>query len=339
MNELIPKFESFLLDNRGMAKLTVYQYTRCVMRLDRWLEEQEHSIETATHDMVLEFVGKFLHAEGCRRRSRNQYIYAFKRFFPWAWEQLGRNPEKSPAAKLEPMKLGKMLPRSMALKHADAVLSQQDLDTFVGIRDTAILMLLIGCGLRVSELCGLNEGHLIFTPDPEGGVDFLDLRVLGKGRIERLASAPKDACAAVRAYLGHPDLKEIDRELENGDKVLFVSVRSCWQAHEYVGEKRRMNRHSVRRMLVAYGKRAKVPVDELHPHALRHLYACHMLEKGVDLFQIQELLGHRALSSTQVYLQIATARRRQVVQTKTPLADIATPFGKLVKRVGSNPKR
>jgi integrase/recombinase XerD len=330
---LIKEYRSYLEHNKGRSPLTCDQYSRALARLASFLNVQGKDLMAADLKDLEAFSGEHLQKQGVGRRSRALYITAIKGFYAWLWKGLGKNSESSPAKGLVYPLKGFPLPRSMKLESAGKLLSQQDLEILRGLRDTAMLMLLLGCGLRVSELVGLNESDLIWTPDPAGGLPDLDLRVIGKGVRERLVSVPKEAGLAVRAYLGHEELGRIDRQLPKGDRVLFVSLASSIRGIDYYGERRRIHRCSVYRMMRAYGEAAGIPAGELHPHALRHLFATHLLDKGADLFSIQQLLGHVSLETTKVYLHMTPGRRRELVNQKSPLASIGTPFRSLARQL------
>jgi len=334
MSELINEFARHLEHGEGLSRLTCDAYPRALARLASALEDRGRSLETATVLHLEEFLSGLV-GDGMCKRTRTWYVCAMRKFFKWLYGRGGRRPEDNPARSLQYQTKGFALPRSMELKHIGHLFAQPDLETFAGIRDMAMLLLLTGCGLRVSELINLNQGDLSFTPDPAGGFDFLDLRIIGKGDRERVVSAPKEVGAAVRAYLGHPQLKEADRFLPSGDQVLFVNlINRAVLPDQFYGENRRLRQRSFYEILRTYGRRAKIPSEQLHPHALRHLYATHLLEKGADIYVIKEMLGHASLETTQVYLKMTSGRRREIALKKTPVSSINTPFHDLVRRVG-----
>jgi len=186
--------------------------------------------------------------------------------------------------------------------------------------------------LRVSELVGLNDGDLEFRE--HGGRERLILRVRGKGNRERLVPAPQEVWAMLRAYLGHPDLGGIDRALPTGNQVLFVSLRNRMIREDlYRGEARRLCRSSIYRMLRKYGDVAGVPVEQCHPHALRHLYATELAESGTDLLDIQANLGHRSVETTKVYIHMAMNKRMEAADRHGPLRKIQTPVSELLKQL------
>ncbi len=168
------------------------------------------------------------------------------------------------------------------------------------LRDQAIVELLYGAGLRVGELVGLDVRDL----DRDRG----EVRVLGKGGKERIVPLTGAAREALSRYLA---LRERPGLLA---EPLFRSLRSGPQTRA-----RRLGARDVRRVVAARGRRAGV-ADHVHPHRLRHSYATHLLDMGADLREIQELLGHASLSTTQKYTAVSATRLLEVYDRAHPRA-------------------
>ncbi|MFN2309671.1 MAG: tyrosine-type recombinase/integrase, partial [Gammaproteobacteria bacterium] len=163
------------------------------------------------------------------------------------------------------------------------------------MRDCAILMLLIGCGVRIGGLVGLNESSLQLIDVTDGNriIEWMVIKVVEKGGRERLIPAPHDVKYIVHAYMGHRDLSAIDRTLPDGDRVLFVSTMNRnIPPQDYHGEARRISARSIHDMIRKYGQQAGIPEGQLHAHAMRHLYGTELAEHDVDLITRQALLGH-----------------------------------------------
>ncbi|MCU0303205.1 MAG: tyrosine recombinase XerC [Thermoanaerobaculales bacterium] len=171
-------------------------------------------------------------------------------------------------------------------------------DSPVGRRDLAVVELLYGAGLRVGELVGLDLDDL--------SLDGRLLRVRGKGRKERLVPFGRRAAEAVTTYL--PDRARWRLDLPGGDDPLFVNQRGG-----------RLSDRSVRRLLAAAVRRT-ADIHRIHPHSLRHAFATHLLEAGMDLRAIQELLGHSSLATTQIYTGVDLAHLMAVYRTAHPRA-------------------
>lgn len=163
-----------------------------------------------------------------------------------------------------------------------------------GLRDAALIELLYGCGLRVSEASGLDIAHVSF--------DDRTVRVWGKGAKERQLPLGKSAHAALRAYLDAEG-----RRSETGGP-LFRNARGG-----------RLSVRSIQRIVQEHARRAGLRGD-VHPHTLRHSYATHLLDGGADLRIVQELLGHSTPSATQVYTHVSQSEARRVYLAAHPLA-------------------
>jgi len=205
-----------------------------------------------------------------------------------------------PADELATPKVRRGLPTLLSVDAAKEVVEAPAADTPVGVRDRAILEVLYGSGLRVSELCGLD-------------LDAVDLpgaaaRVLGKGRKERVVPLGSKCVQAVARWLEvrpgmvHPKHKTQD------PRALFLTVRGA-----------RMYARGVWDIVNGHGAVGAGRAD-LHPHAMRHTCATHMLDGGADLRAIQELLGHASLSTTQRYTHVSMEQLMRVYDAAHPLA-------------------
>ena len=217
--------------------------------------------------------------------------------------------EVSPAALLDSPKRPKALPRTVSVEEAFALCAAPhtaashrgtagaDDDVEVPLRDRAVVELLYGSGLRVSELCGVDLADV----DMAGRW----LRVLGKGRKERMVPFHDTCASALQAWLdqGRPHLAT-----EESGAALFLGARG-----------KRLHDREVRRFLARYGVEVGAR-GRVHPHKLRHAFATHLLEGGADLRAIQELLGHASLSTTQRYTHVSIDRLMEVYDRAHPLS-------------------
>ena len=205
----------------------------------------------------------------------------------------------SPAEQLASPKVRRPLPTFLSVDLAKEVVETPDASP-AGLRDRAVLELLYGCGIRVSELTGLD----LATVD----LPSATLRVLGKGNKERLVPMGGPCVAAIRAYLAvrdqlaHPKTGALD------GRALLLSARGV-----------RLAVRAVQSLVRKYGILGAGRAD-LHPHALRHTCATHMLDGGADLRAIQEMLGHASLSTTQRYTHVSMEHLLKVYDAAHPLA-------------------
>ena len=227
-------------------------------------------------------------------RTLARKLSAVKGFFRWLSEREGFDPTAVLSTRAP--KFQKKLPRPLAPDAAKAVIDTVELQTregWQGARDIAVVTLLYGCGLRISEALGLNtEDHPL--PDV--------LRILGKGNKERLVPVIPAAREAVADYV-----RLAPFPMETG-RPLFVGARGG-----------RLNARHIQGVMQKVRMQLGLPASAT-PHAMRHSFATHLLEAGGDLRAIQELLGHASLSTTQAYTAVDTARLMEVYNQAHPKA-------------------
>lgn len=207
--------------------------------------------------------------------------------------------QNHPTSALRLPKKGERLPECLSVEAVSALLDQPFPDDETGLRDHAVLEVLYGCGLRASELCGLDERNLYLADG--------FLRVMGKGSKERLVPIMGSAERAVAHYI------------EEGRPRLAVHARHGSTPAVFLNKNGgRLSRQSVHAICVTYGKRAHI--EGLHPHTLRHSFATHMLAGGADLRVLQEILGHSDISTTQIYTHVDRTHLTEVYLAAHPRA-------------------
>ncbi len=227
-------------------------------------------------------------------RSLARKLSAVKSFYRWFAEREGFDPTAVLSTRAP--KFQKKLPRPLAKDAAQAVLDTvefQSKEGWVGARDTAVITVLYGCGLRISEALALNGSD---APLPDV------MRIVGKGGKERIVPVIPAARDAVETYL---KLAPFPREL---DGPLFRGTRGG-----------RLNARQIQSVMQNVRMQLGLPATAT-PHAMRHSFATHLLEAGGDLRSIQELLGHASLSTTQAYTAVDTARLMDVYNKAHPKA-------------------
>ncbi|WP_437694401.1 tyrosine recombinase XerC [Sorangium sp. So ce176] len=215
--------------------------------------------------------------------------------------------DKNAAAQLALPKIRRPLPTFLDVDAAAEVMEIPGADTAEGLRDRAILETLYGAGLRVSELCGLDLAHVDRQPSKAS------VRVVGKGDKERIVPLGSHALAAIERYL--------ERRAELADpttgardpRALFLSRRGA-----------RIGVRRVQTLVQRYGALGAGRAD-LHPHALRHTCATHLLDGGADLRTIQKLLGHASLATTQRYTHVSIDHLLKVYDAAHPMARKRSP--------------
>jgi len=283
---------------RDLSPHTLAAYRRDSEQLVAWLARRGTTDLGAVDRRSLRRWIAWLTERGYARRSIARKASTARALMAWAVEQ-GLIPS-NPALDLAVPKLIRALPRVLKEDEASVLCELPPLDDPRGTRDRAVLELLYGSGLRVSELCGLD-------------VDDVDLaagtvRVVGKGRKERRVPMTDPSRRAVTLYLeaGRPLLLQ-SRPVSQAGRALLVNQRGG-----------RLGPRSVRHLLARYTRSDGLrPVP---PHALRHSFATHLLDAGADLRSVQELLGHESLGTTQIYTHVSDERLRAVYERSHPRA-------------------
>ena len=205
--------------------------------------------------------------------------------------------EANPAELLASPKLPQRLPRALKPADVSALLDRIPVSTPLEQRDRALFELAYACGLRAEELVGLDVGSIDF--------DAEQVRVEGKGGKTRFVPVGEHALRAVTRYL---ERARGTLDAGTGERALFLSKTG-----------RRLSTSDVRRRLRTWARHAAAQ-GAIHPHALRHSFATHLLEGGADLRAIQALLGHASISTTQVYTRVESARLRAAYERSHPRA-------------------
>lgn len=328
VDPLIVKFVEWKTHNAGRSKRTAEAYTAALTRFSGFLGGRD--LLLATVDDTNLFGGLWLHKQGVNNVSRRPYIAAVREFYKWL--RATKQIDSDPAAGLAYPQTGRKLPAMMTLASAEAIMWAPDFSTFTGVRDSAILSLLLGCGLRRDGVAALNTSSLV-QQDYKGDTRFT-LHVIEKGDKERSMPVPREVDMVLRLYLEHEFLTTVDRTLPDGDQVLFISTNNMMvPAHEYTGERRRMAPKAIWEIVRKHGKAAGIPAKQLHPHALRHLYGTELLESDVDLLVRQELMGHADPKSTAIYTHLAMRKKMAENDRSNPLAKIRTPVGDLISKL------
>jgi integrase/recombinase XerC len=208
----------------------------------------------------------------------------------------------SPIEDIESPKLDKRIPRSLSYEQVQRLFDQPAKDCYLGFRDRTIMELFYSSGLRVSELVGLNRTDF----DPER----LCLRVLGKGKKERIVPITKNAADWIQAYIDHPERhRDFDGHLgEKDPEAIFLNRLGT-----------RLSARSVDRKFDKYLSLSGL-AGKVTPHTIRHTIATHWLENGMDLKTIQVLLGHSSLATTTIYTHVSTSLKKRVYNEAHPRA-------------------
>jgi integrase/recombinase XerC len=285
---LIRQFIHYLSAEKNASPHTCRNYLRDLEQFESFLEEM--AIEKVDR-MALRRYLSFLHRKN-RKSSIARKLSTLRSFYKYLVREhvLSANPAKPVATP----KVEKLLPTTLTVDEAFRLMESPSKDQKsreTELRDRAILELLYSSGLRVSELVGLNPNRV--------NLDLGIVRVMGKGRKERIVPVGAKAIEALKSYL------ETRGILEEGSP-LFVNLR-----------KGRLTDRSVARLVKKYGRQSGI-FRKISPHSLRHTFATHLLDAGADLREIQEMLGHVSLSTTQRYTHLTVGKLMEVYDKAHP---------------------
>ncbi|MGH9119839.1 MAG: site-specific tyrosine recombinase XerD [Acidimicrobiales bacterium] len=294
------EFLTWLSVERGRSANTLSAYRRDLRAYARWLRERGLGLTQAEEPDLIRYVAH-LRGEGKLAASVARALVAVRSLYRFmADEGLAAT---DPGAHVEPPRVPQGLPKAMTEDEVGLLLGAVVGDDAIARRDTAILEVLYGTGIRISELVGLSLVDL----DLDGAL----LRVFGKGAKERVVPIGRLARLALERWLdpgGRPAVAPEHWARRGEAEAVFLNARGG-----------RLTRQGawgiVRRHAAAVGL-----ADRLTPHVLRHSCATHMLDRGADIRAVQELLGHASIRTTQVYTKVSTERLWQVYRSAHPRA-------------------
>jgi integrase/recombinase XerC len=301
LERLVARFSAHLATERRASRHTVLAYGSDLRALMAYTRSRIGNARLEDIDKLLlrSWLAELARAVTPTTLSRK--LASVRAFFGWLERET--LVQKNPASLLSSPKLRRKLPRFVSASAAAEIMESPALAAASEVeraRDTALLEVLYGSGLRVSELVGLDLGHLT--------LEEASLRVLGKGNKERIVPLGSVAKAAVERYLARrPELRH-PRTGAQDERALFLSKKGV-----------RLGVRRVQTLVQRYGALGAGRGD-LHPHALRHSCATHLLEGGADLRAIQELLGHSSLSTTQRYTHVSLDQLMAVYDRAHPLS-------------------
>ncbi len=269
---------------------TLRAYRSDLEQFVEWAEAHHAATpETVTKRLLREYLAHMTQ-RGDKRTSIMRRRASLRSYFVWLVER-GYLSE-SPATRLSAPRPPAQLPKIVVREQLDSLLDEDWGDDEWATLDRAVCEVLYGAGLRVSELCGLNVNSVDFTR----GL----LRVMGKGRKERIVPLHRRGLAMLQLWL-------------DGDRDDVANETSPKEALFYNRRGNRLGTRDVRRILDN-----RVARGHIHPHALRHTYATHLLEGGADLRVVQELLGHESLTTTQLYTHVSKSHLQKVHRQSHP---------------------
>ena len=285
------------LRNKSASEHTISNYERDLRQFAKFLELKKLPLERVDHIVIRDFLSS-LYQQKLKKSSVARKLACLKSFFKLLVRE-GRTTA-NPAELVSSPRLPKHLPTFLQESEAATLVQLPEGDSLKDLRDRAILELLYASGLRVSELVSLSD-HQLDMPQQL-------VRVLGKGKKERIVPFGDFAARAIEAYISERNRLGLSRPEPNGTLPLFVSVNGI-----------RLNSRDVQRLVERFRLNLSAS-RRITPHTLRHSFATHLLERGADLRSIQELLGHSSLSTTQKYTHVSLQHLRNEYDKAHPKA-------------------
>ena len=289
MNRILSDYENYLLIERAMSRNTVASYCSDVMKFLEWGKTSPENLSSEDISEYLESKSKL------SERTQARMLSALRNFYDWLC--LEGLVNENPCDRVEMPKIGRYLPSVLSVDEVEAIINSVHPVDWLGIRDRAILEILYGCGLRVSEAVGLKISGLY----PKEGF----IRVLGKGNKERLIPYCGMALEAVEEYLK----VRLQPDDPKYDDVLFLNHRGS-----------SLSRVSMFNLVKKQALIADIR-KEISPHTFRHSFATHLVENGADLRVVQEMLGHASITTTEIYTHIDSQTWQKAVVSHHPRRD------------------
>lgn len=289
---ILKLYEAHLLLERGLSENTRVAYLSDLERFTEWYGDGD-PCEATVKD--LETFVRELHDVGIAPRSQMRVISGLKSFYRFL--NFDGRRDDNPMQLIDSPSTGRKLPEVLTIDEVNAMFSVIDTSDILGLRNRAMLEVLYGSGLRVSELCTLERRRVI--------LDEHYLTVCGKGSKERMVPMSDDAVEQISLYL-----QEREREgftaASGEEDYLFLNRRGKHLTRVMVF-------YIVRELAEAAGI-----VKTISPHTLRHSFATHLLEGGANLRAIQQMLGHESIATTEIYLHLDTTRLREEILLHHP---------------------
>jgi len=284
--KIIEDYAAYLKIERAMSMNTVESYRSDIEEFFKVVPTMPS--EVSTQD-ILDYLAS---RPNIAKSSQSRFLSSLRSFFSWLILEGER--KDNPADAVDSPKMGRYLPEVLSVEEVTAIMESVDLGSATGIRNRAILEVLYGCGLRVSEAVGLKISYVYLD---EGFV-----RVVGKGNKERVVPLGEMAVQAVEDYL------EVRPEPYSPeyDDILFLNRTGKSLSRVYMF-------NMVKKQAQAAGIH-----KEISPHTFRHSFATHLIENGADLRVVQEMLGHESILTTEIYTHIDSSTWQQAILSHHP---------------------
>ena len=288
-------FKQYLLLEKSLSKNSISAYLHDVKYFETFLKNENIGISPlqVEYEHLLSFVSSLSHA-GVAAISQARMISGLRAFYKYLlMEEL---LQKDPTQFLELPKLARKLPEVLSLEEINEMISCIDMSKPMGHRDKAILETLFSCGLRVSELVGLNISEIYFNDE--------FIKVTGKGNKERLVPIGDAALKAIRIYLEEVRV-HMKMQKKNSDTLFLNHLGSS------------LSRVSIFKLTKVLAQRAGIR-KSISPHTFRHSFATCLVEGGADLRAVQQMLGHESITTTEIYTHLDKSFLKETIAMHHP---------------------
>lgn len=292
IDRLLDEYTTYLLLEKGLSDNTREGYRRDVARMLSWLAGEAKPLRDVTLDTLRLYLGD-LHDVGIAVRSQARIVASLRSFFGFL--SMEDYLPANPAELLETPRLGLHLPEVLTLEEIDSMIASIDYSKEECQRDRAMMEVLYGCGLRVSELIGLEISRTYLDDG------FLIVR--GKGNKERMVPMSETSIEEIKDWLADRERMKVKPGDEN---ILFLNRRGG-----------RLTRQRAFQIVKGLAEAAGVR-KTISPHTLRHSFATHLLEGGANLRAIQQMLGHESIATTQIYIHLDASTLRSDILAYHP---------------------
>ena len=297
----IANFLDYLLLERGLAKNTIDSYDNDLTEFATFLKKNKTiNISDVSQKTILEYYKDIDRKQFSKATLQRRYS-ALNQFFKYLIRQ--KNINKNPMLSMRRQKKEFKLPKFLSVEEVEKILSVNNPENGTKqLRNRLILELLYSTGMRVSELCSLPIKSVCFNEnDMDLDETYKFIVVKGKGQKERIVPLRKQIFPILSRY--------ISIAAKKGQKYLFAST----------GKENHINRRTIENIIKESALKAGVNPEKVSPHTMRHSFATHLLQKGLDIREIQELLGHASIDTTAIYAKIDTKQVKEILEKYHPL--------------------
>ena len=285
-SEISRGYRTYMRLEKHLSDNTIESYMRDLAQFAHYvLRMYDVPPKKVEMEMIRNYMSR-LYEQGREKSSQARALSSIKSFFNYLL--LEEVIDSSPAELIEAPKSSRPLPDTLSVDEIDRLIRSIDASTTKGLRDQAILEVLYSCGLRVSELCDLRLGDLFFG---EGYI-----RVIGKGNKQRLVPVSGMARDRIQLYM------EVRNKTHRKEEILFLNNRG-----------KKLTRVMIFTIIKQAAQRAGID-KKISPHTFRHSFATHLLEGGANIRQVQELLGHENILTTEIYTHLDNSHLRQTLE-------------------------